>query len=131
MILILEKYLPANNIWTHSYVESKEQNKLTNKIETEAWTHGTDWQPSEGREQIETGWKKGKGLAKEYRCMTLRHRQQCGDGQTEGRAAAVWRQAKAGKMGTYVIVSTLKMKKKKSTCHLSTNCREWYLHQSS
>ena len=27
---------------THSHVESNEQNKLTNKIKPEAWTHGTD-----------------------------------------------------------------------------------------
>ena len=31
------------------YLESNEQNKVINEIETEAWTHGTDWQLLEGR----------------------------------------------------------------------------------
>ena len=40
-----------NTILFHLYVESNEQNKLTNKIGTEAWTHGTDSQLSEEREK--------------------------------------------------------------------------------
>ena len=44
-----------------SHVESNERNKQTNKIETEAWARGTDWQLSDGRG---TGWKKAKELPK-------------------------------------------------------------------
>ena len=54
-----------NVIWSQLYVESNEQNKLMKKIEIEAWTHGTDWQLSEGRVEGGTRWKV-KGLAKEH-----------------------------------------------------------------
>ena len=41
-------------------MESNEQNKLTNKIETEAWVYGTDWQLSEG----EGDWmREGEGIS--------------------------------------------------------------------
>ena len=51
------------------------------------------------------GWKKVKELAKEHVCLTYEHRQ-CGDGHRE-----------RGKgfrgMGTFEIVSTIKIKKKR------------------
>ena len=59
-----------------------------------------------------TGWKKPKELDKEQICMTHRHKQQCGDGQRGRGAGAGWRQGKQEKMGTSLIVSTIKMKKK-------------------
>ena len=37
-----------NHIWFHLHVESNEQNKRMNEIETEAWIQRTDWQLSEG-----------------------------------------------------------------------------------
>ena len=49
------------------YVESNQQNKLLNKIETEAGTHGAG-----------AGGKTGKGLNKKP-CLSHRHRQQHGD----------------------------------------------------
>ena len=50
-----------------------------------------------------------KGLAKEHMCIT--RRQQCGDGQREGRGEGAGRRwAKGKKMGTPVIVSTIKIK---------------------
>ena len=56
---------------SHLYVESNVQDKLINKIKTEAWIRGTD------RSQGEMGdWKR---LGKEHICMTHRHRQQCED----------------------------------------------------
>ena len=66
------------------HMESNEQNKLTNNIETEAWLHRTDWQLSEENGEGKTGWKKVKGLTKEYVCITHRHRPQCSEGQREG-----------------------------------------------
>ena len=63
-------------------MESNEQNKLMNKIETEAWNIWNRLTAVRG-EWGETGWKKVKGLAKEHVCMTPRHRQWY-DGQREG-----------------------------------------------
>ena len=60
----------------------------------------------------EGGWKKVKASANEHICITHSYRQQCGGGQREGGARAGWRWAKEGKMGTYVIVSTIKIKLK-------------------
>ena len=40
------------------YVQSNEQNKLTNKRETEAWIQGTDKQLSEGRKEGGLGERK-------------------------------------------------------------------------
>ena len=57
-----------------SRVEPNEQNKLTNKIETEAWTRETHWQAARGECGEGTGWKKGKGLSKKS-YMHDRHRQ--------------------------------------------------------
>ena len=54
-----------------------------------------------------TGGKKGKGSAKEYVCITHRQRQQCAGSQTEGRGGGEG-------MGASVIVSTIKIKFKKS-----------------
>ena len=59
------------------------------------------------------GWKKVKGLTKKNICITHRHRQQCGDGQREGGAGAGWRQASGVKMRTSVIVSMIKIRKRK------------------
>ena len=42
------------------------KNKLTSKIELEAWKHGTDWQRPEGRGEGDNGGKKGKGLIREH-----------------------------------------------------------------
>ena len=47
-------------------MESNEQNKLTSKIEPEAWKRGTDGQQPEGRKKGDNGGKKGKGLVKEH-----------------------------------------------------------------
>ena len=72
--LVRERY----SIWSHSYVESNQQNNLTNKIETEAQIHRTYWQLSEGR-GLGAGIKKVMGLMKKYVYMTHTHGQQYGD----------------------------------------------------
>ena len=54
-----------------------------------------------------------KGLAKEHKCITHGHRQQCGDGQREGGAGLGRRGTGGGKMGTSVTMSTIKNKEKK------------------
>ena len=55
------------------------------KVETEPCLYGTDWQLSEGKMEGLTGWKKVKGLAKEWKFITYRHRQHYDDGWPEGR----------------------------------------------
>ena len=72
-------------------------NKLMNKIEPQAWNHGTHWKWPEERGEGDNGGKKGKGLDKEHVWMTHGHGQQCGNwlwGQTVG-----WvEEDKAGKL---------------------------------
>ena len=66
--------------------------------------------------------KKGKGLAKEHTGLTHGHKQQCGEGQREGgQGLGGGRQREGWKVGTSVIVSIIKIKKKckkKFTCSL-------------
>ena len=66
-------------------MESNEQTKLMDKIETEVQKHGTDWQLSKGRED----WmEEVKRLAKEHICITHRHRHQYSDSKKVGRMKA-------------------------------------------
>lgn len=68
------------------------QNRLINKVETDARMCGTDRQLSgEGRG---TGWQKVKGLAREHARRTHGHGQRCGDGQREG--AGGWMEGDQG-----------------------------------
>ena len=46
----LKSQTKTNTIRFHLYMESNKWNKLTNKIETEAWIHGIGGQLSEGKE---------------------------------------------------------------------------------
>ena len=64
----------------------------------EEWA-GEDW-------MIESG-----GLSPRTYIHNHRHRQQCGDNQTDGGWGGHWREVgKGGEMGTSVIVSTIKIK---------------------
>ena len=68
-------------------MESNEQNKLTNKTETEAWTHGTDWQLPEGKG--EGVWvKDSEGIKQKTYIHTA----------TEKGGGDRWRWAKTGKV---------------------------------
>ena len=87
----------------HDFTHMWNQNQLTNKIETEAWIRGTDWQLSEWSEEL----NEGRGT-----WMTHRHRQQCADGQREGGQELDGGGQRGWKMGTSVIVSIIKIKKK-------------------
>ena len=91
-----------NSICSHLYVESNEQNKLMNKIQTEAWIHGAveqcKWVGRGG-----SGWEKMKGLDKEHVCLTHRHRQQCGDGQRD-RGRGSGRKEQRGTMWGYLCI---------------------------
>lgn len=40
---------PSHKVLLHKILESNEQNKVTNKMEPEAWIHGTDRPVPEGR----------------------------------------------------------------------------------
>ena len=50
-----------------------------NKIEPQAWKHGTDWKWPEGSGEGVNGGKRGKGLDKEHVWMACGHGQQCGN----------------------------------------------------
>ena len=73
-----------------------------NKIEPQAWKHGTDWQWPEGRGKGHNGGKKGKGLLKEHVWMTHRHEQECGNRLWECGVVSA-EEGKEGKIGTTVI----------------------------
>ena len=60
-----------------------------------------------------TGWKKMKGLAKEYICITHGHRQQWGEGQREGGDGGWMERGKSRNWG-HLQVSTNKIKKKRN-----------------
>ena len=45
------------------FTYANEQNKLTNKIETEAWIRGTEWQLSE-ESRVGNWMKEGEGISK-------------------------------------------------------------------
>ena len=72
--------------------------------------------------------KEGEGLAKEYTCLTHRHRQLCGDSQREkGAGIGGGRQTGVGRgfMGVSVIVPTLEIKLKNKSnkmSHLTQIC---------
>lgn len=52
-----------------------------------------------------------KGIAKGHICIANGHRQQCGEGQREGRVRTGWRWAKGGRgYRTSVIVSRIYIK---------------------
>ena len=66
-----------------------------NKIEPQAWKHGTVWQRPEGRWEGDNGGNKGMGLVKEQVWMTHGDGQQCGNwlwegGVEEGKAGENW-----------------------------------------
>ena len=52
----------TNTMWFHLHVESQEQNKWTNKIETDSLVQRTDWWFPEGKGIGGLGEKKVKGL---------------------------------------------------------------------
>ena len=52
-------------------MEPNEENKQTDKIESEAWKQGTDCQGPDGRGDEDKGGKKWKGLVKEQVSMTM------------------------------------------------------------
>ena len=88
-----------NTIWSDSYVESNEHNKLTSKIKPEAWIHGTDRQIDRGRV-----WGNWKRFAKVHIWITHRHRWPRGEGQGVG----IWEYGGREEKRTSVIVSTVK-----------------------
>ena len=49
--------------WSHLYEECNEQNKVMNKIETEAWIHETDWQLSGVMAGREEWMKESEGIS--------------------------------------------------------------------
>ena len=92
----------TNTIGYHLYVESNEQNKITNKIETEVQIHGTDLKLQTG-----VGWnwmREGEGI-RQRMYMHNQQTQMCGDGQREGGDKTREGACKGeGGMGTSVIV---------------------------
>ena len=58
-----------------------------------------------------TGWMKEKGSAKEHTCRSHGLRQKCGEGQREG-GGRHGRRRERGGIGTFAIVSAIKMKLK-------------------
>ena len=60
----------TSTIWLHLYVESKEQSKWTNKIETASYIQRTDWELPEGRRIVGALGERGEGTKRHSLVVT-------------------------------------------------------------